>query len=186
MRLACTHTTATRPRQQPGFFVASVRHAVAPADPIRPPCRHADRCGSSGARGPSLAPRLHFAFPAVAKRLFSFRFTTETRCPSLDVCLMSGLPSPAVLPDRLDHSKPGVIRERNFPSSFLPYFAPRASPRASRVTALVSPGRGGSFRPDPADGLRVDPARFPTRSGSRSRGGRVRRPVSLPYRFRHA
>ena len=101
-------------------------------------------------------------------------------------CVSSGLPSPAFLPPTCDHSKPGVIRKRSFPSSFAPQFTSLAlSPRVALIAAAY-PVPGGSFRPDHADGSRVVPVRTPSPPGSTTRGGRVRRPVSLPYRFRHA
>ncbi|MEA2707441.1 MAG: hypothetical protein QOF78_42 [Phycisphaerales bacterium] len=65
--------------------VASLRRASTPTRSIRHPCRHVIM-RSSGARGPSLAPRLHLRF-RLWRNVYSVVSTTETRCPSLDVCL---------------------------------------------------------------------------------------------------
>lgn len=144
----------------------------------------------SGARGPSLAPRLHFRF-RLWRNVYSVLFTTETRSPSLDVCLVPACPGRPSFPTELSPFEAG--RDTR---AYLPEFVRRRRrrrdcasgfPASTRsIIAAACPVPGGSVRPDPADGLRAVPARTPNPRGSTTRGGRVRRPASHPFRFRHA
>jgi len=74
-------------------------------------------------RGASLQPADTFFDPGSWQLLFSF-FTHLRPGPSLEVSQSPACPSRPSFP-RIVHSKPGVVRDRPNPSSFVPTFFPR-------------------------------------------------------------